>query len=72
VVGNLLAFQAEYFDKTKVGQTFEVKLLGRIGYFTTHSQNLEAILSTYFEGKKAPEEPSRFIIERLSSWSWVL
>jgi hypothetical protein len=45
VAGNLLAFQAEYFHETKVGQTFEVKLLGRVGYFTTHPQNLEAILS---------------------------
>ncbi|OCK99714.1 cytochrome P450 [Cenococcum geophilum 1.58] len=49
VAGNLLDFQAEYFDKTKVGQTFEVKLLGRIGYFTTDPKNLEAILSTNFE-----------------------
>jgi hypothetical protein len=49
--GNLLAFQAEYFDKTEVGQTFEVNLLGRVGYFTTDPKNLEAILSTNFEGK---------------------
>jgi hypothetical protein len=52
IAGNLLAFQAEYFDETKVGHTFEVKLLGRVGYFTTHPKNLEAILSTNFEGKK--------------------
>jgi hypothetical protein len=51
MAGNLLAFQAEYFDQTQVGQTFEVKLLGRVGYFTTDPQNLEAILSTNFEGK---------------------
>lgn len=49
VARNLLDFQAEYFDKTKMGQTFEVKLLGRIGYFTTDPKNLEAILSTDFE-----------------------
>jgi hypothetical protein len=54
MVGNLLAFQAEYFDKTQVGQTFEVKLLGRVGYFTTDPQNPEAILSTNFEGKILP------------------
>jgi hypothetical protein len=54
MAGNLLAFQAEYFDETQVGQTFEVKLLGRVGYFTTDPQNLEAILSTNFEGKILP------------------
>ncbi|KUJ13716.1 cytochrome P450 [Mollisia scopiformis] len=49
VAGNLLAFQSEYFEETQVGQTFEVKLLGRVGYFTLDPQNLEAILSTNFE-----------------------
>ncbi|KAJ8064874.1 hypothetical protein OCU04_007181 [Sclerotinia nivalis] len=48
VSGHLLSFQAEYFEKTAVGQTFEVKLLGEIGYFTTHPENVEAILSTRF------------------------
>ena len=50
VSGNLLAFQAEYFDQTNVGQTFQVKLLGKIGYFTTDPKNIEAIVSTNFEG----------------------
>jgi hypothetical protein len=50
VSGNLLAFQAEYFDQTNVGQTFQVKLLGKVGYFTTDPKNIEAIVSTNFEG----------------------
>ena len=66
MAGNLLAFQAEYFDKTKVGQTFEVKLLGRVGYFTTDPQNLEAILSTNFEGKILPVDRSSMIAEVLT------
>lgn len=50
VSGNLLAFQAEYFEQTNVGQTFQVKLLGKVGYFTTDPKNIEAIVSTNFEG----------------------
>lgn len=53
--GHLLSFQAEYFKETKVGQTFEVKLLGAVGYFPTDPQNIEAILSTHFEGTYLPE-----------------
>jgi hypothetical protein len=63
VAGNLLAFQAESFDKTKVEQTFEVKLLGRFVYFTTHPQNLEAILSTHYEGKKAPGDTRPLLLK---------
>ena len=66
VAGNVLDFQAEYFDKTKVGQTFEVKLLGRIGYFTTDPKNLEAILSTNFEGKMLPRDRLSVIDEMLT------
>ncbi|KAG9228053.1 cytochrome P450 [Amylocarpus encephaloides] len=50
MAGKLLASQAEFFDETQVGQTFEVKLLGRVGYFTTDPKNIEAIVSTHFEG----------------------
>ena len=49
--GRLLAFQSEYFERTQVGHTFEVKLLGRTGYFTTDPRNIAAIVSTNFEGK---------------------
>ena len=49
--GHLLAFQSEYFDEAKMGKTFQVKLLGKVGYFTTDPKNLEAILLTRFEGK---------------------
>jgi hypothetical protein len=38
VSGHLLAFQSEYFDKNKMGKTFQVKLLGKVGYFTTDSK----------------------------------
>jgi len=54
MAGNILAFQAKYFDEKQMGHTFEVKLLGRVGYFTTDPQNLEAILSTNFEGELLP------------------
>ncbi|KAL3460320.1 cytochrome P450 [Aspergillus heterothallicus] len=47
--GNLLAYQADYFRKFKVGDTFEIKLLGRIGYFTMDPRNLEAMLQTHFD-----------------------
>lgn len=66
--GNLLAFQAEYFDETKVGQTFEVKLLGRVGYFTTDPKNLEAILCTNFEGKNMPGILFSIIVYGLICW----
>ena len=72
VAGNLLAFQAEYFHETKVGQTFEVKLLGRVGYFTTHPQNLEAILSKNFEGKQMPGYFVSMSIKRLTCCSWMI
>ncbi|PSS06649.1 hypothetical protein M430DRAFT_23348 [Amorphotheca resinae ATCC 22711] len=49
VIGDSLAFQADYFEKTSVGQTFEIKLLGKVGYFTKDPKNLEAMLSTRFE-----------------------
>jgi hypothetical protein len=52
--GNLLAFQAAYFDEIKVGQTFQLKLLGQVGYFTTDPKNIEAIVSTNFEGMWFP------------------
>jgi hypothetical protein len=66
IAGNLLAFQAEYFDETQVGQTFEVKLLGRVGYFTTDPQNLEAILSINFEGKILPGDQWSIATEMLT------
>ncbi|KAL4971288.1 n-alkane-inducible cytochrome P450 [Aspergillus desertorum] len=47
--GNLLDYQAEYFKQVQVGQTFEIKLLGRVGYFTMDPRNLEAMLQTHFE-----------------------
>ena len=49
--GHLLAFQADYFEKAAMGKTFQVKLLGKVGYFTTDPKNLESILLTRFEGK---------------------
>lgn len=52
--GHLLAFQADYFEETAVGHTFQVKLLGKVGYFTTDPKNLESILLTRFEGKTRP------------------
>lgn len=54
--GNLLDVQGEYFQRTQVGQTFEINLLGRVGYFTTDPRNIEAIVATNFEGKTHPED----------------
>ena len=51
MAGNLLAFQADFIKRTGVGKTFEVKVLGKVGYFTNDPQNIEAIVSTKFEGK---------------------
>lgn len=50
VSGSLLAFQADYFHEMKVDQTFQVNLLGNVGYSTRDPQNIEAIVSTNFEG----------------------
>lgn len=55
--GKVLAFQAAGFESTKVGKTFEVKLLGQTGYFTTDPENIEAIVSTNFEGKVLCVDP---------------
>jgi hypothetical protein len=49
--GNLFAYQREYFERFQVGQTFETRLLGRVGYFTMDPKNLEAMLQTRFDGK---------------------
>ncbi|KAJ6011525.1 hypothetical protein N7451_002937, partial [Penicillium sp. IBT 35674x] len=48
VNGNLLNYQANYFQKHKLGPTFEAKLLGQVGCFTTDPKNLEAMLQTHF------------------------
>ncbi len=44
----LLAFQSQYLDK--MGPNMELKLFGVSGYITTDPQNVEALLSTRFEG----------------------
>lgn len=44
----LLAFQSQYFDK--IGPNMRLGLFGQDGYMTTDPKNIEAILSTYFEG----------------------
>ncbi|KAL4874840.1 cytochrome P450 [Aspergillus karnatakaensis] len=47
--GTLLATQAEYFEKMQIEKTFQIKLLGRVGYFTIDPRNLEAMLQTDFD-----------------------
>ncbi|PYI16626.1 n-alkane-inducible cytochrome P450 [Aspergillus violaceofuscus CBS 115571] len=47
--GQLLAYQADYFQRFRVGQTFEIRLLGRVGYFTMDPKNLEFMLQTRFD-----------------------
>ena len=46
----LLAAQTQLVNN--VGKNMEVHLFGVIGYFTSDPKNLEAILSTQFEGTK--------------------
>lgn len=45
----LLAFFTEKFNQ--LSPTAEVKILGGIGYVTQDPENIEALLSTQFEGK---------------------
>ncbi len=44
----LLAFQSQYIDK--YGPNVKIMLFGAEGYLTTDPMNVEAILSTHFEG----------------------
>ena len=46
---NLLAFQQPFLDE--LGPNIEVKILGTPGYATFDPENVEAILSTQFQGK---------------------
>lgn len=46
----VLAFQSDFFDK--IGQNMELRLFGQVGYMTLDPKNIEAILSTRFEGKE--------------------
>ncbi len=44
----LLAFQQRYLDD--LGPNLELQILGSVGYTTLDPQNVEAILSSRFEG----------------------
>lgn len=44
----LFAYQQPFIDD--LGPNFQIKLLGAIGYTTIDPKNLEAMLSTRFEG----------------------
>jgi hypothetical protein len=44
----LLAFQSQFFDQC--GLNMEIVLFGNVGYLTMDPKNIEAILSTKFEG----------------------
>ena len=50
VSGHLLEAQSRYFQRHSLGKTYEVKLLGRVGLFTTDPVNVQSILVTHFEG----------------------
>lgn len=50
----LLAFQTHFFDK--LGPNMELKLLGAVGYMTIEPKNVEALLSSRFEGMKLADE----------------
>jgi hypothetical protein len=49
--GQLFEAQSQYFRKHDLGKTFEVRLLGVVGYFTTDPENVQAMLVTQFEGQ---------------------
>lgn len=72
VNGNLLDYQADYFQKHKLGPTFEVKLLGRVGYFTTDPRNLEAMLQTNFTGNCIYSSLVQKIFSRIVTIEWEL
>ena len=44
----LLAYQQPFIDN--LGPNFKIKMLGAMGYTTMDPKNLEAMLSTRFEG----------------------
>ena len=44
----LFAFQQPYIDE--LGPNFGIKLLGNLGYTTFDPENVEAVLSSKFEG----------------------
>ena len=46
----LFAYQQPFIDD--LGPNFKIKMLGATGYTTTDPENIEAILSTRFEGAK--------------------
>ena len=48
VENRLLAFQQQYLDD--LGPNLEVQILGSVGYTTLDAQNVEAVLSSRFEG----------------------
>lgn len=52
----LLAAQTPYFDK--LGPNIELRLFGDVGFLTFDPKNIEAILSTNFEGGDQPRFPS--------------
>ena len=73
VRGNLLAYQADCFQKFQLGQTFEVRLLGRVGYFTSDPKNLEHMLQTDFDSKNCQPELSQiFTYKMCPTLEWEL
>ena len=48
----LVAFQSQYFDK--LGANMQLMLFGQVGYLTADPKNIEAILSTHFDGMTSP------------------
>ncbi|KAJ6443705.1 cytochrome P450 [Purpureocillium lavendulum] len=80
--GALLAYQADFFRNFDVGQTFEVRLLGQVGYFTMDPKNLEHMLQTQFASLEQNEHAAfaeafdytsliSAMRMRLADWYWV-
>ena len=61
----LLAFFTKHFDQ--LSPTAEVSILGGIGYVTQDPENIEAVLSTHFQGKTLQTISSVYIHRTLPS-----
>ncbi|KAI9767401.1 MAG: hypothetical protein M1839_004505 [Geoglossum umbratile] len=76
---HLLAFQSQFFDK--MGPNMELRLFGNVGYMTTDPKNIEALLSTRFDGMapagryqnlKVLDEHVNDLVTNLSSSSGIV
>ena len=65
----LLSLFTDYFDQ--LGPTVELTILGGVGFATMDPENIEAVLSTHFDGTSLAPALLRWLIghSRLSPWA---